>query len=163
MPDDPLHTGKYDPAALDADRTILGAHLDELYNNWELTTGGGSISHAQTTPTFTVRDTYQQVLITNNSPHRLIINNIDVANKTDVPQVELDADSVNLLFPGVSNDLQPRHAERHGTPADKAFFPSFRDYPGQYCFYTSNRIVRLVRRQRRHVALWRLNEATRRR
>ena len=60
----------------------------------------GSITHSQTTPTFTFSQTLSTVTITNNSPHELIIQNINVAATTGVPQVELDsnANNVSLLF-----------------------------------------------------------------
>jgi hypothetical protein len=66
----------------------------------------GNITHNQTTPTFTFRDTLSQVTIVNNSPHRLIIENIEAASKTGVPQVELDSGDVSLLF-HIKHDVAP--------------------------------------------------------
>ena len=61
-------------------------------------TYSGDITHSQTIPTFSFNETLSQVTIINNSPHRLIIQDISVASSTARPQVELDTGSVSLLF-----------------------------------------------------------------
>src|SRR3954451_2294706 len=67
-------------------------------------------------------------------------------------------DRINLVIPRVTDDLYPGYAEGHRPPANKAFFPSFWDHPGQHRFRTPRRVTRLVRGQRRHVRLGRLLE-----
>src|SRR5262249_52105327 len=70
------------------------------------TDGDTHIKHTQATPTFTIRDTYDSVTIVNNSAHRLVINNIFVQNTGGTPQVELDSNSIDMLF-HINHDVQP--------------------------------------------------------
>src|SRR5262249_52807621 len=60
-----------------------------------------------TEPTFEFRENFQQVLITNKSSKKLIINEIDVINrKLTPPKVELDGSSIGLKF-FITHDFTP--------------------------------------------------------
>ena len=53
------------------------------------------------------------MFITNNSNHRLIVNNIAVADPDAVPQVELDSKSAGLLF-NINHEVQPTLVDIEG-------------------------------------------------
>jgi hypothetical protein len=110
----PNHTGGNSTAGTSAVNANGDVNVDDITNKdpgdiqftTNSTDGDTQITHSLATPTFTIRDTYDSVSITNNSAHRLIINNIFVQNTGGTPQVELDANTVNLLF-HINHDVSP--------------------------------------------------------